>query len=171
MDLPADELAATMPVADLMPFLSYDRQICGPGIQKPPRHGHGVPGVHGPHVGVIGQGRPVGKCPPFQDLDLLDQLLRQGVPDNRTSTGWPLRVWVVWKGVIYEATQSGPPGVYHGYPVIPSATAEKARLPLRDVLGELRLRAENHGDGEAFDRWLGQEPARSVREWPRTFAW
>jgi hypothetical protein len=91
-------------------------------------------------------GYVVGKCPRDPELDA-QQLLDEGirVPGRYPRSPFPERIYNVFKGIPYHAHQKRP-GHYHGFPERPS------RIPPA-IREQLRARAEQRGEGEAYEDW------------------
>jgi hypothetical protein len=92
-------------------------------------------------------GHPVGKCPKDMSLETAQELLDEGIQfsgRNRRSP-YPQEIFNVHKGIPYRAHQKDP-GRYHGFPERPSKIHPH-------ILEQLRTRAEDAGDSEAFEQW------------------
>jgi hypothetical protein len=108
-----------------------------------------------PQNGVL-----VGKCPNTITDIIAETILNQAVaePDpfaiaGQPPSGWPKRLYGVYKGVIYEAVPTQPGKSYHGYPW----RGREGRGPLpREVVEQLRDRARTDRCLEDFEAWLDE---------------
>ncbi|HMR09879.1 MAG TPA: hypothetical protein PKA88_29075 [Polyangiaceae bacterium] len=99
-------------------------------------------------------GRPLGKCSNEIDADKAQELLDGGIrwsPASSQGRGSPLPTFVfnTYKGVPYRAHRRGRTRFFHGFPDV------KNRIP-RTVRDQLRERAVDEGEEDAFDAWMRQ---------------
>lgn len=106
------------------------------------------------------KGKSTGKCPNDIRLSEAQRLLNEAVEPERlrqqrensddsfSSVVYPQRLYNVFRGVVYEAWGDGATPYYHGYPA-----RHLKRLP-KDVVEELKRRAEACGHGRAFEKWM-----------------
>ena len=94
---------------------------------------------------------PVGMCPTGMKRDGAEQALNDGIKraGRRKRSPFPQDVYNVINGIPYRAHPSGRGARYHGFPEVIQ------KIPV-DVRQELRERAEQEGDLEAYESWESQ---------------
>lgn len=104
-------------------------------------------------------GHLVGKCPNTLTDALAEAILQSAIeePDPfelpGQSKGHPKKLYAVYNGVIYEAVPTNPGRSYHGYPW--TRREGRTQLP-REIVNELRRRANEEGCLEKFEDWFDQ---------------
>lgn len=94
---------------------------------------------------------PVGKCHNSITDALAKELLNSGVPEiniDESDSGFPKKIFNVYKGVPYEAVPTQPGVSYHGYPW-------RGRMS-RTTRQVLEKRATEDGYGKVFKRWMSK---------------
>jgi hypothetical protein len=102
-----------------------------------------------------GEKGPIGKCPRHVTKELAEKALNEGVPfhDSPEDAGaFPDKIYIVYKGVIYEAVVTTPGKSFHAYPW-------RADLPGRpplpnSILRQLEEKLKSQEDKKLFKRWL-----------------
>lgn len=63
-------------------------------------------------------GELVGKCPCSlsESPELLNELLNGAIPSEKVRNGSPIKLYNVYKGVVFQARQTIPGKSYHGHP-------------------------------------------------------
>jgi hypothetical protein len=92
----------------------------------------------------------IGECPRRFDLTVAQELLRNGIPEFRSTTAErPFRIWAYHDGVIYAARSQDGGLSWHGYP-----NGQPAKEPPRAILRRLEALAEELGEGARIKQWL-----------------
>jgi len=94
----------------------------------------------------------IGKCPSTLSKEMAQTLLQSGVPYS-SENEYPVRIYAVHEGVVYEAWPTMPGISYHGFPW--RGRPGHNRLP-RPVKRELERRACEQGYLDKFQSWLKQ---------------
>lgn len=92
----------------------------------------------------------IGECPKNFDLNIAQELVRNGVPEFRNTTAEkPFRIWAYYNGAIYAARSQDGGTSWHGYP-----NGHPAEEPPRAILRQLEAIADGLGERTQFKQWL-----------------
>lgn len=92
----------------------------------------------------------IGKCPKGFDLAVAEKLVREGIPEYRsTAAERPYRIWNYYDGAIYASRSEDGGTTWHGYP-----NGAPAPSPPIKILKELKTRAAGLGEADLLKDWL-----------------
>ncbi|QNU62092.1 hypothetical protein [Vreelandella titanicae] len=102
---------------------------------------------------VPGQKGAVGKCPKSITEEIATDILNNGEPYfENDDDDMPVKIYSVYKGVVYESVPTQPGVSWHGYPWRGDL---KGRLPLsRKMKNRLKIKADAEGYGDEYLKWL-----------------
>jgi len=112
------------------------------------RHKH--TGHHADARMVYKFGAWIGDGPRGFDLNVALELVRNGIPEFRSTTAErPYRVWTYHDGAIYAARSQDGGLTWHGYP-----SGQPSDDPPRAILRKLEIRAQGLGEEARIKQWL-----------------
>lgn len=95
----------------------------------------------------------IGECPKGFNLTVALTLVREGIPEFRTTVAErPYRIWNYYDGAIYASRSEDGGTTWHGYP-----NGLPAKPPPREILRELESRANQRGEGNQLKKWLQKQ--------------
>lgn len=93
----------------------------------------------------------VGKCPGTLAKSTAEILLNNGFPYFMSSASYPVKIYNVYNGVVYEAVPTQPGVSFHGYPW--RSMPGRKSIPRR-ILRQLEERAVLNGCLKEYKAWI-----------------